>query len=174
MSFMYILPSPPPTSTVSLLFYPVLTDAINMTDMKAFYSNWCCWSYQAMCVLVSVSLFVYHYLYKCQHLQVKDISVPIMYISYLHKTARTWKWESSESLHQPRRLSLLINLCCVLIQYRSSWHPSGRELSRPRSLSPGCPCAHLQPPLFTGFNLASFATTGVSTAEDNAHFSYMI
>lgn len=122
-------------------FIPVLTDPVNMTDMKTFSmqlmllilakdrhrSQW------AVCVGVCVSVCIIISL----HVSVSasgSVNVPVcffMYTQYLHKTVHTCKWASGEPLHQQRRLSLLINLRCVLIQYRSSQHPPSRELRVP-------------------------------------------
>lgn len=97
-----------------------------------------------------------------------NFNVRVMYTSYLYKSVDACKWASGESLHQLRRLSLLINLRCVLIQFRSNWHPPGRELP----VAALCRPATLSSPTATvyGFYLASFATTSINTAEDNVHF----
>lgn len=159
--------SPPSLSLLSPL--PLaFTDPVNVTDMETFRSDWCCLFHQRSPFSISV----------CECVIISTcVSTCACYISRHIWTKLCTHVSGIRRVSPPAKPSYL-RPGWVLIHYRWSWHPSGRELPALYPLSPPL-CAtrlrsHLQQTLFIVFYLASIGTASVSTAEDNAHFVTMI
>lgn len=133
LSFTRTPPLLPTMSSRSLPFCPA-----SPADMKTFQSNWCCLFWRASS-LISVGS-VCHCLRRCVSLSLSLLCVnigewetarPLCSYGIFTKLCTHESGRHESLLASRRRLSLFINLGWVLIQYRLSWHPSGRELPAP-------------------------------------------